>query len=285
MSGCADMRRVRTITGVLFLVGAGLLLLHLAGRFVPLRNPAVYAELHHFPNDITLTYAEARARLVRRPEEAPLAYAVRANGVVNRGMAHYWRDEGADRFRLHIPPWENYLLWALGWIDPETYGKWEFADDDKALRRGVGLCSQHTVILAGALARAGVRSVIVKLGGHIVAMTGQPPNHYVLLDPDYGVVVPHGILEVQRNPDLIRPYYAAAGYGVAEVDHLVEMYGSEEDNVLYPNGPRTYAYWRREQEHRLYTACWMIPPVLMAPYGLVLAVGAVRRRRKGAPPA
>jgi len=275
------VRTVRRITAALAVLGALLLALHVAGRFVPLRNPAVYTEANHFPDDITLTYAEAKAQLVRRPGEARGDFAVRATDVVNRGMAHYWRDDGAVRFHVHVPPWENYFLWALGWIDPAGYGKWEFADDDKALERGVGLCSQQAIILVRALRRAGVPAAIVGLSGHVVATAAVGPGALILLDPDYGVVVPHSLAEVQRDPDLVRPYYAAK-YPPRQVDLLVGIYGPE-GNFVDPTGADAYTAGRRRKEAWTYTACWVLPLVLMVPYGAVAAIGAVRRRRKPPP--
>lgn len=276
------VKTVRRITAALAVLGVLLLGLHLAGRLIPLRNPAVYAKLHHFPDDITLTYEEAKAQLVRRPGESAADFAVRATYVVNRGMAHYWEDDGAVRYRLHLPPWENYLFWAYGWIRPKVYAKWEFADPDKALERGVGLCSQQSIVLVRALHRGRVRATIVGLGGHTIVTAVVGPDTRILLDPDYGVVVPQSLREVQRNPDVIRPYYVS--YPPERVDHLVDVYGPK-GNFVDQTGGYAYTAGRRWKEKWLYTACWVIPLVLMAPYAMLVAVGAARRRLKRPPPA
>lgn len=276
------MRWVRRIAGVLFLLGAGLLVLHLSGRLVPLRNPDIYTARTGFKDDITLTYEEARAQLARRPGESDEQFAVRATDVVNRGMAHYWKDEGIDKYRLRLPPWENYLFWIAGLIDPKGYGKWEFADSDKALERGVGLCSQQTIILVRALRQNGVPAAIVGLDGHVVAMARVGPGHDILLDPDYGVVVPHSIAEVQGDPEIVRPYYAAK-YRPKRVDHLVDVYGPQ-GNFIDPSGDRKYTSMKRIRETVFYTAAWAFPLALMAPYGIGMTVftllGTARRRRE-----
>jgi len=272
------VKTLRRITAALAVVGALLLALHLGGRVVPLRNPAIYSERTPFPHDIQLTYEEARSQLVRRAGETAEAYALRAHDVVTRGMAHYWRDDGVDKYHLRLPPWENYVLWAASFVRPGMYRKWEFADPDRALERGVGLCSQAAIVLVHALRNNGVPAVIVGLDGHVVAMAAVAPGKRILLDADYGVVVPFGLTEVSANPDLVRPYYAAK-YPPAKVDQMVGIYGPK-GNFLDPSGAANYTAVRHRREVISYTLCWVIPLVLMAPYGLVLAGTALRRRLK-----
>lgn len=276
------MRWVKRIAGVLFVLGAGLLILHLSGRQMSLRNPEIYTSRTAFDHDISLTYEEARAQLVRRPGESDEEFAVRATYVVNRGMAHYWKDEGIDKFRLRLPPWENYLFWVASFVNPKRYAKWEFANPDKALERGVGLCSEHAIVLVHALRRNGVPATIVGLDGHVVAMALVRPETFYLLDADYGVVLPHSIMEVQQDPEIVRPYYAAK-YPPQVADYLVEVYGPE-GNRMDPSGERIYTAGKRRREAVFYTAAWAIPVAFMAPYGIGMAVvtlvGAARRRGK-----
>lgn len=271
------MHWLRRITGALFLVGAALLVLHVAGRFVPLRPSAIYAEPTGFDDDITLTYAEARAQLVRRPGENPLDFAERATHVVSHAMAHYWKAEGAARFHLRVPPWENYVMWLAGVLRPRRFGQWEYADPDKALERGVGLCSQQTIVLVRALRRQGVVAVLVSLQGHVVGMAGSG-TRVVLLDPDYDVVVPHGLREVEKDPEIVRPYYAAK-YPPEVVDRLVGIYGSGGYQVD-ATGVANYTQSHRAWEFVFYSAAWAIPLALMAPHGLVIGASALRRRLK-----
>ena len=63
-------------------------------------------------------------------------------------IAHYWRDEGINKYYLRIPFWENYLLYIASYIDPEEYLKYEFYDYRRAIERGVGLCSQQAIIVS-----------------------------------------------------------------------------------------------------------------------------------------
>src|SRR5262249_16306670 len=127
--------------------GAILLAVNLTGLFVPLR----YAEIDHpspdtllrsyGPGDRTMTWETARAQLAPTPAASPLSYAHRLTNVVAQSVLHYWYQRDRRRFRLQVPIWENYLLWAAGEIRPE-YRLYAFADPLKALERGAGMCDQ-----------------------------------------------------------------------------------------------------------------------------------------------
>ena len=121
----------------LAIVAGILLLINLYGLFRSLRDPDLKKEKTPYRNDLTLTYAEARRAWVRRPGEEEKAYALRANRLVNRAVAHYWKDEGICKYHLRVPLWENYLLWVAALVKPAEYRKYEFRDYRKAIERGV----------------------------------------------------------------------------------------------------------------------------------------------------
>ena len=88
----------------------------------------------------------------------------------------------------------------------------------------------------------------------------------IILDPDFGVVVPYDTAAIQANPELVRPAYAnmaALYYPDAKepytTDHVVEIYGKEGNHVYTVDNKFEYfSYW----------AIWIIPFLLMLPYAI-----------------
>ncbi len=156
------------------------------------------------------------------------------NDAVYRGVVHYWPETGeaVDRYRLRVPVYENYLLYLASYIRPDYFEKYEFVSARKALERGIGLCSQQAMAVRGAMKRNGVPARIVLLSGHVVVTAEVDRGEWWVLDPDYGVVIPKSISEIERDPEIIRPYYRAKGYGDRIIDELAAIYGPE-GNRLY----------------------------------------------------
>lgn len=79
-------------------------------------------------------------------------------------------------------------------------------DTAEALQRGVGLCSQQAIALHGLLKMFGIQSRVLGLNGHVVCIV-LVQDRWIVADPDYGVVVPIAIEELEKNPMLAVPYY------------------------------------------------------------------------------
>jgi hypothetical protein len=266
---------------------AGLLLLavNLAGLVVPLRAPHIQGL---FKDDLTLSYEQVLAGKDRRPSESPQAYLERATMLVNRGMAHIWDDAVADAYRLRVPVQENFILYLWSFIEPERYGKYEFADAGRALERGVGLCSQQAMALTDILNENGVRADIAGLEGHVVVRAEAAPGRWMIADPDYGVVIPHDLAVLEQNAALVRQYYRDADaryvvdqparvYGIpfaSFADYLADIYGPA-GNRIFPGGTEGYVPVAVENfERRAYQLKWLIPALLLAPAVFV----EIRRR-------
>lgn len=270
----------RPLKWLLASCGALLMALNVVGLFIPLRNAAIYDEPETlFPDDITLTADELLAEVDADPSDRP-AYLRRVNDAVRRGMAHYWDADGAERYRLHVPLWENYLLWAARWVYPPVFARYEFSRHDKAIERGVGLCSQHAIVVAGLLGERGIPARIVGLDGHVVATADAGDGNWWILDADYGAVIPHDLAAIERNPQFVRRYYAGKA-DAATVDDLVRFYGPEGNVVIesvrrYDPRRPSYAlrYWL---ETIAYALKWLLPVALIAP--LALSRHASRRGR------
>lgn len=87
-----------------------------------------------------------------------------------------------------------------GRVDHETW------DTAEALRRGKGLCSQQAIALHGLFDLFGIQSRVRGLDGHVVCAV-LVDGKWIVCDPDYGVVVPIAIGELEENPALAIPYY------------------------------------------------------------------------------
>lgn len=247
---------------VLLALGCGLLGLNLFGGFRTMRAADVQALRFH-SNDVTLSHGELLAQLPRRPGEAESAYILRMTGVVNRGMAHYWGEE-LDKYNLRVPIWENYLLYLGSLIRPDIYRKYEFAREDKAMERGVGLCSQQAIVLARLLQRAGISAELQGLRGHVVVRATERSGRVYMADPDYGVVIPAPIAAIERDIGLVRPYYRQVGLDPASVDRMAAIYG-REGNAEMTIGqylvPKVYY-----AETAAYVLKWLFPLLLTIPF-------------------
>ncbi|MCH8332833.1 hypothetical protein IIC65_02780 [Candidatus Sumerlaeota bacterium] len=271
---------LRRIAIFFFAIGLALLALNISGFFIPLRNSKIYTELETgFTDDITLTAEQTMAQISRLEGERAEDYVRRLNGVINRGIAHYWEDEGIRRYRLHVPPYENFLLYVAGHLD-RRLKKYEFYDYKKAIERGVGLCSQQSLIVGSILSENQVRARLAGLEGHVVTLAevDEARGVWWVLDPDYGVIIDHSLDEIESDPELIRPYYSARGYGAEAVDNLVRIYGPDGNRVRESAARYHTLAWF---ERLTYVMIWLIPVVCLTPYPAALFLA---RRRKSALP-
>ena len=268
--------KVTDIITVLFLIaGIALLSLNVAGLFLSLRNPEILDEKNvFFKNDISLGLEDVEREIVRRPGEGDEHYALRMNRVVNQGLARYWSEEGIDKYHLRVPLWENYILYFKSLTDPERFLKYEFIDPGKALERGVGLCSQHAMILKGLLDQNGIETSIVPLDGHVVTRVKTAENRWIVADPDHGVIIPHDIYEIMDNPSLVRPFYEDVRDNYSNPDRpdlasigerMAAIYGPVGNYVL-PDLRLYKGYYLYALEYYSYIAKWLLPLLLIFPF-------------------
>jgi hypothetical protein len=267
----------------IFALLPGLLLMgiNVAGLFISMRNPEIYREKKvRDKDDITLTEAELLQAGERRPNESTEDYIIRLNEAVNKGIAHYWEDEGIEKYNLRVPVYENYLLFLASYVRPRDYRKYEFYDHRKNIERGVGICSLHGLVMAGMLKDHGIDSRIVLLNQHVLAMAqvDRANDRWWVVDPDLGVVVKHDMSEIEANPELIRPFYLEKGYDPQYVDFLVQIFG-KQGNAIFRDS-YDYLPWKLGYvEYFSYFLIWIIPSTLMAPFVLSAYRNRHLRRR------
>lgn len=254
----------KLIPTLLYFIAFILLVNNIVGLFIPLRNADIYTEKNtFFKNDINLTQEELIKELDLK-EDSDKAFVLKANKVVNEGIAHFWLDEGIDKYNLRVPFYENYILNIFSYLSPSSFEKYQFCDYNKAIERGVGLCSQHSIILSKSLELNDIDSKIIGLAGHVVVMAkvDKANDIWWVLDPDYGVAIEHNINEIEKDPTLIGPYYTKKGYTTEEINKLIEIYGKSgnfiTEDVLDYSGNNKYYF-----EKISYMAIWIIPILLI----------------------
>jgi hypothetical protein len=260
---------MKIFSKIMLAIGLLLLCINIFGLFKTMRNPEVYSEektIRNRLNDISIKYPEILEMLKRRPNENNIDFAVRINKVVNDGFIHYWKAEGIDKYHERVPVWENYLLYAASYINPEKYRMYEFSNYKKNLERGVGLCSTHSTIVKGVLLENGIKAELLDVGGHHVVVRAELNDTATyMLDPDYGIVVPHDTAAITANPELVRASYKdmAELYYPDAVDPytteiLVKIFGDRKHVYSVENWFETFSY----------RAIWIIPILLMLPFGI-----------------
>lgn len=250
---------------VLFASALILLLISITGLFKSMRNPDIYTEEDTGRlNDITIRYEDTFKEIERKENESDKAFALRMNEVVNRSMSHYFKEKGKEKYNLRVPIWENYMLFAINATKEDN--RYEFRNYKKGFERGVGLCSSHSIVLRGILRDNGIKADLWDLTRHVVVRAKVSENEWYILDPDYGICVPHDMDEINADPEITRASYAnmASQYKPEyddpyTTDIIVDIYGIE--------GKRIYDYDSR-LENFSYVAIWILPLLLMLPFGL-----------------
>ena len=250
----------------LFFFGFCLFIINLIGLFIPLRNDSIYQERTGHVDDIILTekefYHQINKKIIDQKE-----YVINLNDTVSKGIALYWRDAGIDKYNLRVPLFENYLLFIASFLYPEEYLKYEFVDYRRAVERGVGLCSQHAIIVSEILKEKKIPSYIIGLSGHVVlrAQVDASRDEWWVLDPDYGVILPFDLDVIETDPKVIRPFYSKAGYKQKRIIKLENIYEKEGNAVMGEQGAKGYQIKRCRNEPIFYFLKWIIPCLLIAP--------------------
>ena len=262
------MRVKKIIPVTLFILGMILFVFNITGLFKSLRNEELYSEITPYKDDISIRFEEAKKLWERGENESVKDFAARATMLVNKSMAHYWRNEGINKYYMRVPLWENYILRIKQWIT--GHKKYEFRNYKKVIERGVGICSQPCIGLKYLLNANGIEADLWDLQQHIVVgVTFYDGTEYTL-DPDYGYVIPVGMSGLKGNPNLVREAYknhdAVYDSHVTEhkhTDDIVKMY-TQEGNHIY--------YMKKPFEDFSYIAKWVLPLLLILPYILALFI-------------
>ncbi len=269
------MNRARALAAALAIVAAPLLALDLARLGTsPLRHP--HADVPSAQDYVMLPAEEALARIAAAPSLAtPEARARAVTEAVAGGLVHYWPDPNGPVDTALRPRWrDGWLLRLLAHLDPliarlgvagpSTFTYYEQFDHRQAIARGVGLCSQAAVAVADALHQQGEDVRMVGLGGHVVATVALPEGRELLLDPDFGVVLPFGLTHAEGHLEEVAEAYRAAGHPAEVSDPIASLYGAEGNRLGTPRAhhPNVEVLYRLQQAAPVIE--WLVPLALLA---------------------
>ena len=259
--------------------------LNLYGQGQSLRSPLVAQDPADFSHDRIVAPDQAWARLAELDLSDRRGFALRASEIIGQSMKHlrYGGEDFEDRlygaYHLTVPAWENYFLYLFRFLKPDTYKSYELSGYRRALERGIGQCGQQAMTVIGFLADHGFATGFIQLTGHVVATAEVAPGEWYVLDPDYGVSIPHSLGELEQNRALVERYYSRF------LDRNPwRIYGEQPNSVAY-GGPGLRYPRGSVIEELAYIAKWAFPAALLALSALALLAArrAERRHREPAP--
>jgi len=251
------------------LTGAALMTLNAYGLSRSLRGRMVTEDPRDFSHDRIISADEAREALNALDPTDRVEFAMRASEIIGRSIKHLpygYAAVSADTiagFNLTVPIWENYFLYLFRFIRPRTYRAFQFNRWERAVERGIGQCGQQSVAVAGFLEEFGFRTGIVELWTtHVVATAEVAPGVWYVLDPDFGLSIPHSAEELSASPELVLDYYAR--FADPETDLFrdpVATYTTEPPRTSY--GSRSRYPRGSVIEDIAYSAKWPFPALLI----------------------
>jgi hypothetical protein len=170
-----------------------------------------------------------------------------------------------------LGPWDNWLLWGLGWFNDD----FRLTQDARRLAAGGrGICSDAVIVLLALAQRAQTPSRMVGLYGHVVAEL-ETAEGWRVADPDFGILFPFDRATLSKPEGLehIREELRLRGHGEEVVAAYIDAASSPDDVEILPAGVLSPRLARLEQVAEWLE--WILPLG-----GLWLLV---RRRRRTCP--
>lgn len=175
--------------------------------------------------------------LLRLADEQEHAFKQRLTLAVNAHMVHFWPNEAPQWTGMQ--PLHNWPLWLQSHLPGgERLRNFEFVSPRLAWNRGHGFCSQVSRIVYSVLLDHGIHSTIVQHANHVVVDAGG-----MILDPDFGVVIPHSLDVVQADAAYLVPRYYA-GFSERQIEVLTKVYSEG----FVPTAPPEQFAARRQLE-------------------------------------
>ena len=266
------MARLRVLAVALLVVGAVLTGLNLWGLGAGFEQRLGGER----PPERSTDAEQVSGSLVRRPGESYRTYFDRLTASIHDLMTH-------TEERYVVPAHENWLLHAARYIVP-SYRDYEFADHRRALERGAGLCTQFASAQFDVLTGQGLEPRSALFARHAIVAVRPPGGEEVLLDADFGVVMPFSLKALRANPSRARPYYLSLDPRSTPLPGFSrERIAAEAERAfggqLVALAEGTSTPQRATAERVAYILKWPLPLLLLL-LGVSL-LPALRERRRG----
>lgn len=248
------------------LLGIILICINLYGITQSIRKPSLgvsdYDYLRFIPDEVWSYDKSIKEIELLSNVSAENELAIAANQIAHQSLVHIaWRRVDANEYRLMIPIWENYFLYALSQFSGlPQFERYHFADYKRNIRRGVGICGDASTVLSSILDRYDIDNRIISFNGHVIVEQSNRAGQFRLLDPDFGVVIDLSLDEMFINMSAVRSAYQRAGYSSREIDNLINIYKTE-----YTIFDDTYHFMSKRYifENVSYIAKWFFPIILI----------------------
>lgn len=251
------------------MVGLVLLIISVIGLALPLRVSDIDG-YRDFAGVATLEFEESIDQLewIADNTKNHVALVTEATRVFHAGIAHVSPDDvetmGLDHYRMRVPATENWILFVLSYLKPDTYSDYEFCSYRRALERGTGRCGQQSLALVSYLDERGLETGFIALEGHAIATAKVDDSRWFLLDADYGGVIPFGIEQAELDPASVIPYYWS---DAALKNRIHESYAPQ--NRLKYGGPEARYPRACRIETVAYGLKWIAPLLMLTPFLLL----------------
>jgi hypothetical protein len=247
-----------------FIFGIFLTSLNLASLVMPLRSPLVYNYYNDERKDVQFSYEQTMSQIDRLPGESDEEYVPRLATLISMSISPYWSGDEIDKFRVRVPIWENYILWLYSYINPKTYLRYEYFNYQKALERGVGLCSQYALVASQIMEENGVQTKMVGLSGHVLTMVSINDKWHIV-DPEYDVVIPYSLEELETAPHIIEEYYKDTW----APSFVPDLFATSEDNKVIESAAAYKGIRAIQFEQWAYEVVWYLPLGFISPFIVV----------------
>ena len=257
---------LNVLTAVFFIFGAMLVLINVSGLFISLRKPTVNEGINFLGKFSKPVYSASDVVKLedRRPDETMQDYVYRLTHLVNKATIQLPDErQKYPQFKLSVPIYENYFFWLFNYLDPQSYGYYQYCDSSKAIERAVTTCGQATRIIKDNLLKNGLKARRVTLDGHIIVevQLDKKTRTWWVLDPLFDIVLEHDMTTLSKQPDLVADALKKAGYS----DDVAVMYAA----MFTPSGNYVITeenYCKVEQKYYFYK--WAFPLLLLMPFGV-----------------
>ena len=269
--------RISVYPALLACLGGLILCVNVSGFLIPLRAESIngYSD---FAGGETRTFDESIGSLdgLAARAQSKREIVTAATRIFHEGIAHVSPGDvemhGVDYYRMRVPVSENWVLYILSHLKPDTYRDYEFCSYRRALRRGTGRCGQQALALVSFLSSQGIETGFVALGGHAIATAKVDDSSWFLLDPDYGGVIPYSIELAERAPSGVLQHYWSDAATINRIDHAYAP-----DNRVSYGGPEARFGRACPIESAAYVIKWAFPAVLLIPLLLSFRTGSRNR--------